>query len=156
MGQAPSAERLLEVASHLLVESAYIFAEPATDDVLASDGVLVSSIALGGDADLCLVVAVDESLGRALAANLLGVDDFSDEAKAAAADSVGEWSNILAGAVSEELRSDGVACRIGLPSVTVQKGATLLARLRACERKVFLKAEVEGCMAVALEQRARA
>jgi chemotaxis protein CheY-P-specific phosphatase CheC len=88
-------------------------------------------------------------LGRELAANLLGVDESTEEACKASADAVGEIANILAGALAVEL-TDSAPCRIGIPSLSFEPGAKIGALLATAERVVNLVAESGTHLAVAL------
>jgi hypothetical protein len=153
MVEIPHADKLCALTTGLLSEAAFIFVEPGPDFLPECKSIVVGRVGLEYGGSWELVVAVESRLGRALAANLLGIDESSKEAEGATADSVGEWSNILAGAVALEFKGGDKPCRIGVPTVKVEAGPQLAQLLRGSMTKTFVVSEEGGRMAVALEPR---
>lgn len=150
MVDVPDSSRLAHLTTSLLSEAAFIFVEPGPDFVSQCKSVIVARITLeyGGMWDL--VVVAEPALGRALAANLLGIDETSAEAEGSRADSVAEWSNILAGALAVEFKGGVGACHIGVPVVKMETGPQVARLLDRATCKVNVVSEEGGRMAVAL------
>jgi Chemotaxis phosphatase CheX len=153
MVEAPAAARLAELATDLLSEAAFIFAEPTGEFVGESSSLLVGRVRLECDGAWELIVAVEAKLGRSLAANLLGVDESSEETDTAIVDSVGEWSNIMAGALGVEFKGALAPCRIGVPVVAIEPGASVTQHLANAPCKAHLISEEGGRIALCLARR---
>ena len=100
MASAPNSESLSRTLIGLLAEAAFVFAEPTTTPMPADENPLVARLTLAHDETWELCVCVQDKLGDVLAANLLGTESETREARAASADAVGELANILAGALA--------------------------------------------------------
>jgi hypothetical protein len=150
MVDIPDSTRLADLTTSLLSEAAFIFVEPGTDFMAQCKSVIVARITLEYTGTWGLVVVAEPTLGRALAANLLGIDESSAEADGSRADSVAEWSNILAGALAVEFKGGVGACHIGVPAVKMESGAQVARVLDGAASKVHVVSEEGGRMTVAL------
>jgi CheY-specific phosphatase CheX len=97
-----------------------------------------------------LCVCVQDKLGDMLAANLLGTESETGEARAAASDAVGELANILAGGLTVELFGKDVVSRIGIPVVAIETGRAVGERLAKATCRANLLTEEGYALAVAL------
>jgi CheY-specific phosphatase CheX len=149
VSEAPSEEKLIEIAARLLAEAAFVFVEPSQAGLGKVESMRVARVAIEGSEAWQLIFAVDTNLGRELAANLLGLDESTEEAGKSSADAVGEMANILAGALAVEFTQSG-PCRIGIPSLSFEPGAKIGAALATAERKANLVTENGTHLAVAL------
>jgi CheY-specific phosphatase CheX len=156
MAEAPTEDRLTEIALNLLSDAAFVFAEPAPEPLATNQSMLVARLAIEHDLRWDLVVCVELELGMVLAANLLGVENDSDEARNAAGDAVGELANILAGSVAIEFHGKNTICKIGIPSVAVEPGVVFGETLAKAARNCHFLTEEGAHLAVALVPRGRA
>ena len=153
MASAPNSESLARSVIALLADAAFVFAEPTAAPLPASENPLVARLAMEHGETWELCVCVQDKLGQMLAANLLGTESDTGEARAAAADAVGELANILAGALAVELFGKDVVCRIGIPVVAVEGGRAVAARLAQSSCRANLLTEEGYALAVALVSR---
>jgi len=150
MANAPSAESLARTLIGLLADAAFVFAEP-TDAALPANGdTLVAHLTMAHGESWELCVCVQDKLGDMLAANLLGTESETGEARAAAADAVGELANILAGALAVDLFGKDVVCQIGIPAVAIESGRVASDRLTKASCHANLLTEEGYALAVAL------
>jgi CheY-specific phosphatase CheX len=105
-------------------------------------------MAHGQSWELC--VCVQDKLGDMLAANLLGTESETGEARAAATDAVGELANILAGALAVDLFGKDVVCQIGIPMVATETGRAASDRLAKATCRANLLTEEGYALAVTL------
>ena len=150
MASAPSSESLARTVSALLADAAFVFAEPTDASPSSEESPLVARLTMEHGEIWELCVCLQDKLGEVLAANLLGTEDDSGEARAAAADAAGELANILAGALAVELFGKDVVCRIGIPVVTIENGRTVAAQLASMPCRTNLLTEEGHALAVAL------
>jgi CheY-specific phosphatase CheX len=141
VSDAPSVETLALISERLLAQAAFVFVEPNQAGPSDVEMMRVARVAITGEEAWWLTFAVEMNLGRELAANLLGIEGTSDEADQASADAVGEMTNILAGALAVEFHDRAGPCRIGIPSLSLESGATIRAALGAVERKASFTTE---------------
>ena len=150
MASAPNSESLSRTLIGLLAEAAFVFAEPTTTPMPADENPLVARLTLAHDETWELCVCVQDKLGDVLAANLLGTESETREARAASADAVGELANILAGALAVELFGKDVVSRIGIPVVAVETGRAVSDLLVKSTCRANLLTEEGYVLAVAL------
>ena len=150
MASAPNSESLARTLIGLLADAAFVFAEPTAMPLPADENPLVARLTLEHGATWELCVCVQEKLGNMLAANLLGTESETKEARAAAADAVGELTNILAGALAVELFGKDVVSRIGFPAVTLETARAVGDRLAKSTCRANLLTEEGYALAVAL------
>lgn len=122
MASVPSVESLSGTLIALLVDAAFVFAEPTANPLPTYENPLVARLTIEHGETWGLCVCVQDKLGQMLAANLLGTESETGEARDAAADAVGELANIMAGAVAVELFGKDVVCHIGIPVVAIETG----------------------------------
>ncbi len=150
MASAPNSESLARAVSALLADAAFVFAEPTSESLPSDESALVARLTMEHGETWELCVCVQDKLGKVLAANLLGTESESGEARAAAADAVGELANILAGALAVELFGKDVVCHIGIPAVVVESERTAAARLAQSTCRTNLLTEEGYALAVAI------
>lgn len=148
MASAPSSKSLSRTLIGLLADAAFVFAEPTDAPLPATGNSLVARLTMAHGESWELCVCVQDKLGDLLAANLLGTESESGEARAAAADAVGELANILAGALAVDLFGKDVVCQIGIP--TVETGRAAIERLARATCRANLVTEEGYALAVAL------
>jgi hypothetical protein len=150
MTRTPSSESLSRTIIALLADAAFVFAEPTATSLPATGNSLVARLSLARGESWELCVCVQDKLGDVLAANLLGTESESGEARVAAADAVGELANILAGALAVELFGTDVVCQIGIPMTTAESGRVANERLAKASCRANLLTEEGYALAVAL------
>ena len=150
MSNRPNPESLSRTVTALLADAAFVFAEPTTDAIPANEDPLVARLTIEHGEAWELCVCVQGNLGPMLAANLLGTESESGEARAAAPDAVGELANILAGTLAVEVFGKDVVCHISIPVVIVEPGRTLASRLAKSTCRANLITEEGHLLSVAL------
>ena len=150
MASAPSSELLSRRVIALLADAAFVFAEPGVAPMPANESPLVARLTMEHGETWELCVCVQDKLGDMLAANLLGTESETGEARAAAADAVGELANILAGGLAVELFGKDVVSRIGIPVVAIETAGAVGNRLGKAACRVHLLTEEGYTLAVAL------
>jgi len=150
MASAPSSESLSHTLIGLLADAAFIFAEPTHAPLPATGNAIVARLTMARGESWELCVCVQDKLADLLAANLLGTESETGEARAAAADAVGELANILAGALAVELFGKDVVCQIGIPAATVETARAVSDRLAKATCRANLLTEEGYALAVAL------
>jgi hypothetical protein len=150
MASAPTSGALSSAVINLLANAAFVFAEPTTAPMPAGENPLVArlTLELGERWELC--VCVQDKLGQVLAANLLGTESETGEAREAASDAVGELANILAGALALDLFGKNVVCKIGIPVVAIESGRAVGEHLAKSTCRANLETEEGYALAVAL------
>ena len=150
MANAPTSGALSSAVIALLADAAFVFAEPTTAHMPEGENPLVArlTLELGERWELC--VCVQDKLGQLLAANLLGTESETGEARAAASDAVGELANILAGTLALDLFGKTVICKIGIPVVATESGRAVDECLAKSACRVNLETEEGYALAVAL------
>jgi len=156
MADAPSADKLTELSLSLLADAAFVFAERSPEPLATNQSMLVARLLIEHDVKWELVVCVELDLGMVLAANLLGIENDSDEARNAAGDAVGELANILAGSVSIEFHGVHTICKIGIPTVAVEPGQIFGGTLAKATRNCHFVTEEGAHLAIALVPRGKA
>jgi hypothetical protein len=140
--------RRLELLSQtLLADAAFVFVEASASFAPRSKALYLGKVSITCTRAFELVVVIEAELAQSLAANLLGIEEDSEEASKSRADAVGELVNILAGSVALECEGP---CSIGIPAVTATPGATANATLDRALRRVNLVTENDQHLAVAL------
>ena len=150
MASVPSAELLSRRVIALLADAAFVFAEPSAAPMPTAGNSLVARLTLEHGETWELCVCVQDKLGDMLAANLLGTESETGEARAAASDAVGEMANILAGGLAVELFGKDVVSRIGIPAVAIESGRAASERLAKATCRANLLTEEGYALAVAL------
>ncbi|HEX7596962.1 MAG TPA: chemotaxis protein CheX, partial [Polyangia bacterium] len=115
-------ERLASVVIDLLESAAFMFAVTSDEKPWVAEEILHARLILGHEERFQLSICVPSELGLTLAANLLGLEPDSDDAKAGIGDSVGELANMVAGLVAVDLFGPDVVCKIGVPQVLPEQG----------------------------------
>jgi len=111
-----AADRLAELVSRTLEDAAFVFTEPADGAGAPAAPVLHARLDFEGPARGELSLTASPAVARALAANLLGLDEGDPDIDARAGDALGEVVNMLAGAVVLELFGPEAQTRIGVPA----------------------------------------
>jgi len=155
MASPPSSELLARTLISLLADAAFVFAEPVATSMPAGENPWVARLTIEHGESWELCVCVQDKLGPLLAANLLGTESETGEARAAAADAVGELANILAGALAVELFGKDVVCNIGIPVVTIATGDAVGDCLAKSTCQANLLTEEGYALAVALTAQCR-
>jgi hypothetical protein len=150
MVELPNNEQLGVLAGALLADAAFVFAEPSPSFSPKGKTLFLARISLISDEPWELMVVAEAELARSLAANLLGIEEESEEAQKACGEALGEWANIFAGTVALECKGGNAACQIGIPAVTAEAGVKASAFLGKALRRANLVTETGQHMAVAL------
>jgi hypothetical protein len=143
-------ERLALLSSTLLADAAFVFAEPSAAFTPKNATLPVARIALICSSPLELLVVAEAELAQALAANLLGIEEDSAEAKSSAGPALGEWANMLAGSLAGEHMVDSAPARIGIPSISTASVADAGSLLAKAIRRANLVTETGQHMVIAL------
>ena len=133
-----------------------MFAEPSAKPLATNQSMLVARLSIEHDLRWDLVVCVELALGMVLAANLLGIENESDEARDAAGDAVGELANILAGSVAMEFHGARTICKIGVPKVAIEPGQVFAGTLAKATCNCHFVTEDGEHLAIALVPRGKA
>lgn len=150
MGELLDNARLATLTSSLLEDAAFVFAEPSGVFTPQKTALAVARIALRSDDSLELLVVAEAELARALAANLLGIEEDSDDAATSAGAALGEWANMLAGSLEAELAGGDRPTGIGIPSIHDASVSAVGAMLATAIRRANLVTETGQYMVVAL------
>jgi hypothetical protein len=150
MSEVLDNERLALLATGLLADAAFVFAEPSTAFTPQKAPLATARIALICPRPLELLVIAEGELAKALAANLLGIEEDSEEAETSAGAALGEWANMLAGSLAAEHMVDSGPARIGIPSITTASVAVAGVALGKAVRRANLVTETGQHMVVAL------
>ena len=150
MASTITVESLSDTLIALLADAAFVFAEPAANPLPTHENPLVARLTIEHGETWELCVCAQDKLGQMLAANLLGTESESDEARDSAADAVGELANILAGALAVNLFGKDVVCQIGIPVVAIEAGRLAEDHLTHSTCRVNLLTEEGYGLAVAL------
>jgi hypothetical protein len=112
-----ASNQLADAVIQVLEDAAFLFSERVPEQAWESERAVSARLVIehGEQMELCL--CVEPELATLLAANLLALEPDSEEARASAAEAVGELANMLAGALSTELFGREVVSRIGVPNV---------------------------------------
>ena len=122
MSNQPTHERLASIVIEMLESAAFLFAVTADEKPWAADKILNARLVLEHQDRFQLSLCVPSELALTLAANLLGLEPESEEAKASTGDAVGELANMVAGILAVEIFGRDVVCRIGVPEVGPEQG----------------------------------
>ncbi|MFT3837014.1 MAG: chemotaxis protein CheX [Myxococcaceae bacterium] len=117
MTAALSPERLAAITSQILSEAAYVWAEPSATPPSWNDPLLKAKVTFSGPKKGTLEVVADRGLCMILAANFLGVDNDSPDAKELAHAALGELLNVLCGAVLADWVGTKDVYQLGIPQV---------------------------------------
>jgi hypothetical protein len=147
MADVPDNRRLEVLAETLLADAAFVFAEASQSFAPKGNGLYLGKVTITCAEAFELLVVAEIELAKSLAANLLGIEEESEEALRSSADAVGEWVNILAGSLAVECEGP---CRIGIPVVTTETGAKAGMFLGRAFRRANLITENGQYMAVGL------
>ena len=150
MVELPDNQRLGLMAGMLLAEAAFVFAEASESFAPKGKALFLARISLKCTEPWELMVVAEAELAKSLAANLLGIDDESEEAQKSCAEALGEWANIFAGSIAFECKGGKEPCQIGIPVVTAEAGVKASALLGKAFRRANLVTETGQHMAVAL------
>lgn len=147
MPDLPSSQRLGTLAGALLADAAFVFADPSETFAPSGNALYLARIALTCSESWELLLVAEAELAMALAANLLGIEEDSDEARSSSGEALGELANILAGSVAIECTGP---TRIGIPVITSELGVKATALLASAPRRANLVTETGQHVAVAL------
>jgi len=150
MVEVPDNRRLGALAGKLLADAAFVFAEPSSGFDPKNKSLYLAKIALTSSERWELLVLADGDLAKALAANLLGIDEESEEAQKSSPEALGEWANIVAGSVAAECKGIKGPCRIGIPVVTAEPSVRAAACMCRAVRRANLVTENGQHLAIAL------
>lgn len=150
MAELLDARRLGALAEHLLSDAAFVFAEPSPGFVAKGDSLYLAKIELNSGERWDLLVLSDEELARSLAANLLGIEEESEDAQTSSSAALAEWANMVAGSVAAEWHLGQTPCRIGIPVVTREPVPAAVACLDRAVRCANLVTEHGQHLAIAL------
>ncbi len=112
-----SAERLAAVMTGVLESAAFVFADRAESPEWPHSEALCATLVMEHGERAVLHVCAARDFGPLLAANLLGMEPDSDEARASSGDAIGELANMVAGTLAAELFGRDVISKIGVPRV---------------------------------------
>jgi hypothetical protein len=143
-------ERLALLASALLADAAFVFAEPSKAFTPQKAPLETARIALICSSSLELLVVAEADLARSLAANLLGIEEDSEEAQSSAGAALGEWANMLAGSLAVAHMVDQGAASIGIPAICTASASAAGVALGKAVRRANLVTETGQHMVVAL------
>ena len=98
-------EVVSRVFADVLEKQAFLFAEPAPEDLLVfpEAGTVVASVGFDGDMDGTIVLTCPGNLALEMAANMMGVDASSDSAREKTGDALKEVLNVTCGNVMTAL-----------------------------------------------------
>lgn len=150
MSEVLDNERLGLLATTLLADAAFVFAEPSKSFTPQKAPLSVARIALICSRSLELLVVAEAELAKALAANLLGVEEDSAEAETSAGAALGEWANMLAGSLAVEHMVDRGPARIGIPAISTASVAAAGVAMGKAVRRANLVTETGQHMVIAL------
>lgn len=152
MSEVMTSERLGTVVSELLESAVFIFAESAEPPPWPVTVLWSAHLEMEKQESYRLALCVPRELALTLAANLLGLEPDSDEAKDSLGDAVGEMANMLAGLLAVELFGKDVICRIGVPRTDEETVDQHTAHAAQAFCRVSLKTEEGHRMDVCLAQ----
>jgi CheY-specific phosphatase CheX len=152
MAEPMSNEKLSDITKQLLEDAAFLFTEPATDQHAPDGNQIVARVNIKASRSVELVLSAEERLGIILAANLLGIEIDSEEARQSASDAVGELANILAGTLAVELSEISAQVSIGIPVVKKEFGATIWKELSKASQRADLLVEDGTRLSIAIKQ----
>jgi hypothetical protein len=149
MVELPDNEKLGLLAGGVLADAAFVFAEASESFSPKGKSVLFARISLTSTERWELMVIAESDLAKALAANLLGIDDDAEEAERSGPDALAEWTNIFAGSLAVECVSSQ-PFRIGLPTVTAEASLRASALMTNTLRRANLVTENGHHVAIGL------
>jgi hypothetical protein len=129
-------ETLAQLFSTLLSDTVFIFSESVPEDPPRVESWWTARLSIDHDKDWDFSVCVDPQLAPIVSANLLGIDNDSEDAQKAIADAIGELSNILAGSLAVEVYGTNTICRVGIPKVALETSEDIHARWKAAARRI--------------------
>jgi chemotaxis protein CheY-P-specific phosphatase CheC len=124
--ELPTTEKLTDLVASILADATFVFVEPVQSDAWHQSDALCARVVFGQGKDVELVLRAAPALAPTLAANLLGIEPESDEARESAADAVGELANMLAGVLAVAVFGPETICRISIPEVALEVGQSLV------------------------------
>jgi hypothetical protein len=148
--ELPTKEKLTDLVATILADATFMFVEPVEGNAPQESDALCACLVLGQDETVELVLRAAPGLGPTLAANLLGTEPDSDEARAAASDAVGELANMLAGAVAVEVFGHEMICHISIPEVALEVGQSVAPAPEPDACRTVLLTEDGHCLSVVL------
>ena len=117
MGAQLSVDLLVDVTSRVLMEAAFIMAEPVSDPPPMEGELLEARIGFSGPCKGVTVIVVNDRMATTLAANFLGLEPDDELAIAKRGDAIGELLNIIGGYLLGEVCEPTVPGLLGLPEV---------------------------------------
>jgi hypothetical protein len=150
MLELPSAERLTEIVAGILADATFMFVESAETKDWQGTELLCARLAMEHGERVELMLRAEPALGPTLAANLLGTEVDSEEARASAGAALGELANMVAGALAVEVFGHEAICHIGIPEVAVESTLDSIAALAATTCKTIVLTEEGHHLAVML------
>jgi hypothetical protein len=147
MTDLPGNQKLGMLAGTLLADAAFIFADPSEAFSPSGTSLYLARIVLKFSESWELLLVAEAELARSLAANLLGIDEESDEARSSSGEALGELANILAGSLVMECKGP---TQIGIPTVSSEVGVKAVALLGMASRRANLVTETGQHFAVGL------
>lgn len=135
------AERLAALTTGVLESAAFVFADQAESPEWPQGGALSASLIMEHGQRVVLHICAAHDFGPLLAANLLGMEPDSDEARASSGDAIGEYANMLAGGLAAEIFGKGVISKITIPKVTQETRGEHMKHVEAAACRVALITE---------------
>ncbi len=118
------AEVLGDVTARVLEEAAFVFTEPAEEDLTWDSNVVEVQLTFSGDGNGRILMAAPEAVGLELAANLLGIEPGEDAGIDKPAEAaLGEMLNMIAGPLAAGWFGEKAVCRIGAPETKTVPGS---------------------------------
>ncbi len=121
--------------------SAFVLTEPASAPFKWDDYLLEGRLAFNGAGEGCLVMGVPVSLGRDVAANLLGVEANAPDAELQTRDAIGEVLNMVGGNLIPELLGPRALCQLETPQVELVSPSNHQRRLDQAKCRVYMVTE---------------
>jgi len=156
MIELPSTDKLTEIVAGILADATFMFVETTDAQDWQGAEVLSARLDMEHGESVELVLRAEPVLGPILAANLLGTEVDSEEARASAGDALGELANMVAGALAVEVFGNEAICHIGIPELAVEPGLVSSAALAAATCKTIVLTEEGHHLAVMLSAGASA
>ncbi len=136
-----TAERLAAHTTGVLESAAFVFADQTESQDWPNGGAISARLLMEHGQKVALRICAAHEFGPLLAANLLGMEPDSDEARASAGDAIGELANMLAGGLAAEIFGKGVISKITIPKVTQETRAEHLKHLEGVTCRIALITE---------------
>lgn len=127
---------LAQTFSNLLSDTVFLFTESVPDPPPQLETWWRAQLTMEQQNYWEFSVCIEPTLALTVSANLLGIENDSEQAQGATADAVGEFANILAGALAVEVYGTNTICHLGIPEVSLDTGGNIQTRWEAATRRI--------------------